>query len=350
MKKYIYKILFKLVELILRLFTGIKYFFESDKTKILLKHREKYVTEKEQEIYCHNLSSFSKKNVLIIIPFKDKWSLTYTCLQSLSKQKFENILLHVVLVNNNSQEETTLTGIKKSSFEFSDLFSSFKVENNPIPFNFSKLNNDAVKNFTTTNIDIILFLNNDIEFQTEHDLEKLISFFSNTKKIGALGCTLTYPTNNNIKTIQHTFLAPGVKQVGAHPLKGKQLNLNSEWFKAPRIVPCVTGAVLLISYDTFIALEGFDEELATAYQDVDLCLKCQKQGLQNWTLTQTVLTHHESVSRPRAPNKSEMIYIYKKWGSFLTKNPLYSLKYSRWSETPIESLGEGDYPWEKSVL
>jgi GT2 family glycosyltransferase len=350
LKYYFFKVTFKCVEKLLSLYTSLKYIFEPDKTKILLKYRDASLVHREQERLCHDSSAFALQRILIVIPFRDRWYLTRQCLQSLLTQKSENMALHVVLVNNNSKEKETLEGMQEALRDMAPLFASFKVEDNPIPFNFSKLNNDAVKNFHGSEIDIILCLNNDIEFQTENDLTELVSFFANTKNIGILGCTLVYPfQEKSHQIIQHSFLAPGVKHGGAHPLKGSVLNLKHAWFETPRLVPCVTGAVFFISYENFVSLGGFDENLPVSYQDLDLCLKCQQKGLDNWTLTRTVLTHYESASGKKKHDRNELNYIYKKWGTFLTHNPRYSQKYSRWSEKPIEALWEGDYPWEKVV-
>ena len=42
---------------------------------------------------------------------------------------------------------------------------------------------------------------------------------------------------------------------------------------------------------------GFDEELAVAYNDVDLCLRLLALGLHNVYVPHAVLVHHESKSR-----------------------------------------------------
>ena len=348
--KLFYKILFKCIEKCLSARTSLKYFFVKDKSKILLKYRDPIFLQQEIERGNKKELPLGEKGILIVIPFKDKWHLTLQCLKSLIRQKTEGLLLHVVLVNNNSCEEETQKGLEQATTDYTNKFATFKIENNHIPFNFSKLNNDAVKNFTTSPIDIILFLNNDIEFSTEDDLKNLVGFYVNTENIGALGCTLIYPPRENKKIIQHSFLAPGVKLVGAHPLKGTPLCLENEWFLSPRIVPCVTGAVFLLNYDDFMRFGGFDEFLGSAYQDLDLCLKIQQIGKVNWILPQTVLVHHETASRSKQANKQEIKYMYDKWDEILTHNRFYSRQYSRWSEQPIEALWEGDYPWDKAVL
>jgi GT2 family glycosyltransferase len=345
MKHLFYKILFKIVELFLNLFTFFKYFFTSDKTKLLLKFRPAQIEQIENERRNKPELSLQNQSILIVIPFRDKWNLTETCLQSLAMQKYENLKIHVVLVDNNSSEEETQKGLDESIIKYKNTFATLKIEQMPIPFNFSRLNNQAVYNFTESPIDIVFFLNNDIEFVTEFDLKNLVSFFVNTNDIGALGCTLIYPQESEEKIIQHSFVAPGMKIVGAHPLKGYALHMDNLWFLAPRAVPAVTGAVFLVYYSDFIKTSGFDEQLPTAYQDVDLCLKLQQINKMNWTLTTTVLVHHESATRRKKIIKNEVKYMYEKWGNILIQDAFFSKKISSWSEKPTEALFEGNYPW-----
>ena len=348
-KHLFYKVLFKIVELFLNFYTYIKYFFVKDKTKILLKFRPPQIAQIETERKNKTEDPLQNQSILIIIPFKDKWNLTQNCLQSLAKQKYENLKVHVVLVDNNSHEDATRIGLEESALKYKTTFATLKIEKMPIPFNFSKLNNQAVYNFSSSPIDIVFFLNNDIEFVTEYDLKNLVTFFVNTENIGALGCTLIYPSNSSKKIIQHSFVAPGMKIVGAHPLKGYPFHADNSWFLSPRAVPAVTGAVFLTYYKDFIATAGFDELLPSAYQDVDLCLKLQQINKINWTLSTTVLIHHESATRRKKINKEEATYMYEKCENILIQDAFFSKKISRWSEKPTEALFEGEYPWRKAL-
>ena len=112
----------------------------------------------------------------------------------------------------------------------------------------------------------------------------------------------------------------------------------------------VTGAALLVRADLFAQVGGFDEALATAYQDLDLCLKLQKSGLANWALGNVALVHHETATRKASHKASEVAFMYERWGAFLEENPFYSSRFSRWSESPAFTLGEGAYPWRKYLL
>lgn len=60
----------------------------------------------------------------------------------------------------------------------------------------------------------------------------------------------------------------------------------------------VTAAALAIRKSVFNETGGFDEnKYKIAYNDVDLCLKCQKLGLNNVWVSDVSLFHYESKSR-----------------------------------------------------
>ena len=71
----------------------------------------------------------------------------------------------------------------------------FFVESIDIPFNFSTINNRAVKK---AHGEYLLFLNNDTEVITENWLTLMVSF-AQQERIGCVGAKLLYPNN----TVQH---------------------------------------------------------------------------------------------------------------------------------------------------
>jgi GT2 family glycosyltransferase len=194
-------------------------------------------------------------------------------------------------------------------------------------------------------MDLLLFLNNDVELRNPESLQQAVSFACQTPDCGAVGITLLYPDQR----IQHIFAAPGVKIVAAHPFKGRNRSLLKNWSAFARQVPAVTGAFLLVSLEHFKKAGGFDENLPTVGQDIDLCLNLQKMGLRNWALPYIEAIHWESASRQHARiDFGEVRYIYEKWQNFLTRNPEYPIDISRFSEQPAKIFfREGKYPYEK---
>ncbi len=304
----------------------------SDKTQILCDLEEKTYDPKRNRTLQTNKT---KQTVTVIIPFKDKWFLTKKCLEGLVKQKQEHTSLSILLVDNNSCELETKKGLE----EFKEFHKEISIRTLlcQTAFNFSYINNFAVKSLEKKS-DFLWFLNNDTSFISDQTLENYTIFASQQESLGALGSTLLF---GDEKTIQHSFLAPGVKIVGAHPLKGQLYKKDALWFQKPRLVPAVTGASLFISYENFCSVGMFDEKLAFSSQDLDLCLRLAEKGLQNWTLTNEIIIHHESMTRNHSFKEDEIYYFYKKWGK---KLETFS-RLSTWNEEPCLKFLPLKYPW-----
>ncbi|MBC7660209.1 MAG: hypothetical protein H7249_10920 [Chitinophagaceae bacterium] len=265
--------------------------------------------------------------VLVVIPFRDKWDMTDTCLQGLLRQQRAGMSILLALVDNNSAEPATQDGINNAKQIFESQGIEVRHLRYEVPFNFSYLNNQAVIDCADFNPDVIGLLNNDIEFMDPNSLMQLTQY-SCLPDAGAVGCTLLYPNG----LVQHLFIFVGSKIVGSHPYKGQPLDRESKWYQKPRAVGAVTGAVMFMKTSHFDKVGGFDEKLPTSYQDVDLCLKLQKIGLVNFVVPQVLMIHHETQTRSIEPSWNEAEYVEKKWGDFLFKNPYVSPVWSRKSE------------------
>lgn len=91
----------------------------------------------------------------------------------------------------------------------------------------------------------------------------------------------------------------------------------------------------------FEQVGGFDENIAVAFNDVDLCCALTDAGYYGVYDPAAVLYHHESVSRgyetTRAKKNrmmSEMRKVVSKWGPLLDNDPMYN---------PNLSLGHADF-------
>ncbi|RYZ91146.1 MAG: glycosyltransferase [Proteobacteria bacterium] len=267
------------------------------------------------------------QKVLIVIPFRDKWSMTELCFSGLLKQGKDQLELLVALVDNGSTEKETREGIERAISRGKEAGIKVRHLRYEVPFNFSFLNNQAVRDCEDFNADIVGLINNDIEFLDTDSLQQLVRG-SLLPQAGAVGCTLLYPEGK----VQHLFVFVGSKIVGSHPYKGFEPDLNAKWYEHPRAVGAVTGAVMFIQRERFESVGGFDELLPTSYQDVDLCLKFQKKQWINWVLPKVILIHHETQTRSLEPSWNEAQLVEKKWGEFLLRNPFVSLAWSRKSE------------------
>lgn len=342
-----FKIILKIIEIIIRIISKFIFFINKinyNTTDIFLA----YQTEGQQQAdaqwshYSLNLQNFDNLNSLVIfIPFRDKWELTEKCLNSIFIQNIKNLEITVVLIDNASSENNTINGIKQimNKNDINVKIEYFFID---IPFNFSTINNEAVKKYAYLNAKWFLFLNNDIEFISQDSLFDLIKKANLLgENTGAIGTTLIYPN----KTIQHLFLAPGIKILAAHLGKKFTLNTNEKWYQQPRAVAAVTGACLLIRAENFIKVGTFDEQLSEIGQDLDLCLKLQKLGKINWVISNIIAIHHETITRKTFFKYHEIVYLYNKYGESLYNNQYLSNKFSTWSEKPSLNIFKFKYPY-----
>ena len=311
----------------------------------------RYETKAQKDAYAK--LSYSIKNLsleemhktprlLVVIPFRDKWSLTRACINSLLAQDLNGLSVLVALVDNGSLEEETRQGIEHILRLTPDPLLQFRYLRYDIPFNYSKLNNLAVKDSSDFCPTHIALLNNDVVMDDKKTLQELTLFLARNPIAASVGCTLLYPDSK----IQHICITVGCKIVGAHPFKGYILDKNDPWCQEPRPVGAATAALLVVDYTLYVQVGGFDEALPSCYQDVDLALKLQSKGRINWVLPWIRAFHHETQTRSPVHSWDEVALMHERWGKTLTHNPYYSRALSRWSEQAALSLGEGSYPWE----
>jgi GT2 family glycosyltransferase len=264
------------------------------------------------------------KQVSIIIPFRDKIGLLRQCVFSILEktdcQKYE-----IILANNQSRGSKTeifLDELKKNN--------KISVLNYDNPFNFSAINNLAVKHAKG---EFILFLNNDTEVISPNWLDEMLACFED-EKVGVVGAKLLYPNN----TIQHCGVMLEEKRLAIHAFRtwkesDVQIVDKKEWLS-------VTGACMMTRKDLFLELGGFDEiNLPIAYNDMDYCLRAGKLGMKTICVSNIKLYHYESVSRKsdvlaRFFNRkryrkflAEQEYMRKKWSKEILDDPFYNEKY-----------------------
>jgi GT2 family glycosyltransferase len=262
------------------------------------------------------------KLVSIIIPTRDLGNTLDKCLTSIfEKTTYPNY--EVILIDNGSQEENTANVISKWQQKESGRFQCYPLD---IPFNYSKINNYAV---TQAKGDYLLFLNNDIEVITPDWMDGMVEQ-AQRPSIGAVGALLLYPDN----TIQHAGVVMGIGGVANHSHKhyvsdspgyfGQILTVNN--------YSAVTAACLMCRREVFEIVNGFEEDLAVAFNDVDLCLKIVEKGYTNIYLPHVKLYHYESKSRGHEDTPAKLArfiketeYMQNKWKKFIEYDPCYSI-------------------------
>ena len=226
--------------------------------------------------------------VSIVIPFKDKPELLRICVDSiLEKSSYSNF--EIIGISNNSSEEATVVEMER--LKTLDARISFYEHN--VPFNFSEINNYAVRNHA--NGEHIQLLNNDIEIISPDWIESLLEF-SQREDVGAVGAKLYYPDGN----LQHAGIIMGIGGIAGHSHKYLE-GSHHGYFSRPNIVQnlsAVTGACLMVKRQIYDEIDGLDEDnLKIAFNDVDFCLRIREKGYLNVFTPYCEAIHHESISR-----------------------------------------------------
>ncbi len=222
--------------------------------------------------------------VTVIVPTRNRLSYLRTCVDGVGRTRYPHIEL--IVADNGSDDPETLEYLSSISA------AGARVLRMPGPFNFSALNNAAVKHARG---DYLCFLNNDVEM-VDGDWLFLLIRQAMRSDVGAVGARLLYPDG----ALQHAGVVTGVGGGAAHAHR----NLRDEdggYFlrdRLPQQVSAVTAACLVVSKEKFLEVGGFDEvDFPVAFNDVDLCLKLNARGWQSFYEPRAILIHHESKSR-----------------------------------------------------
>lgn len=257
--------------------------------------------------------------VSIIVPTRDRVGLLRQCVDSIV-EKTTYPCYEIVIVDNQSAEQETL-----------DYFASLtdhplvRVLRHDGPFNYSRINNDAV---AACKGSMVCLLNNDIEVITPEWLDEMVSQ-AVRPEIGAVGAMLYYPND----TIQHAGVVTGIRGVASHAYSGMQRGYPGYMGRARLVqaMSAVTAACLLVRREVYEQVGGLDESLAVAFNDIDFCLRVGQAGYRNLWTPFAELYHHESASRgyEDTPEKqerfrSEIRFMRKRWAGILENDASYN--------------------------
>ena len=203
-----------------------------------------------------------------------------------------------------------------------------------LPFNFSKLCNDAADQSKSP---YLLFLNDDTSVITPDWLESMLEH-AQKPGVGAVGAQLLFPNNS----IQHAGVVVGIVGVAAHVFRGFDSS-TPHYFafsQSTRNYAAVTGACLFTRRDVFEKVGRFDEvNLPTCFQDVDLCLKMVDAGYRVVYTPYARLYHYESATKQAIANASEVHYMEDRWATYIAEDPFYNPNLTKGSDRYELDLG-----------
>jgi GT2 family glycosyltransferase len=258
--------------------------------------------------------------VSIIIPTRNAKALVKQCIDSIfEKTTYSNF--EIILVDNGSDDPSSLDYFAELNER-----DNIRVVRDDGNFNFSRLNNEAVK---VAKGELLCLMNNDIEVISPDWLDEMVSQ-AVRPEIGAVGAKLLYPND----TVQHAGVILGLGGIAGHAHLGIHRN-DPGYFGRANLVQnfiAVTAACLVIRKEIYENVGGLNEkDFAVAFNDVDFCIRVHQAGYHNLWTPFAEMYHHESATRGSdlAPEKIERFKQEIKsmellYGNILFNDPAYN--------------------------
>ena len=174
--------------------------------------------------------------------------------------------------------------------------------------------------------DYLLFLHGDVAVINPDWLSNMLNH-AQRPEVAIVGGKQIYANN----LIRHAGYILGINGVAGEPFYGMDDNLAGHMsrLQADQNVSAVSGDFMLVRKDAFMAVDGFDADLAW-YDDIDFCLRVRQLGLLTvWTpyvrgLRQPAkgeTAEQEDRKALRAQNEAT---LYERWLPLISQDPAYN--------------------------
>lgn len=271
--------------------------------------------------------------VSVIIPNYENLDVLKRCINSLfAVNSYSN--LEIIIVENNSKSEEIFAYYQKLQEEHDNVH---VVTWEGKEFNYSSINNYGEK---YAHGKYLLFLNNDTEVINPSSIAEMVGTCQR-EDVGIVGAKLLYANN----TVQHAGVVIGIGDVAGHISHG--IDQNAPGFMMTAVISCdysaVTAACMMVKKELFEKVNGFDEELAVAFNDIDLCLKIRELNKLVVYNAFSLWHHYESISRgyEETPEKKarfarESKLFHDRWLKYMDNHDPYYNKNFDVHYTPFE--------------
>lgn len=268
-------------------------------------------------------------SVSIILLTRDRPDLLGPCVESILRLSTHSCF-ELVIVDNGSRKAETFAIFDKARTD-----ARVRVLPRPGPFDFARLNNEAVGLSTG---EVVVFLNNDTVVVSPDWLETL-SRHALEPQTGAVGALLLFPDGR----IQHAGVTVGLGQDAGHfgALVGPDAPSWLGRAGHAHETSAVTAACMAVERRKFDAVGGFDAiHLPIEFNDTDLCLRLGERGWISLYVPSARLLHYESASRgsaafrPMSVHAKERDYFRDRWRSVIRDDPFYHPALSLYARQP----------------
>lgn len=255
---------------------------------------------------------------IVIVSYNSANELT-ECIESAKASiKQAGLLGKVVVVDNNSSDNSLLVAEKQDVF----------VISNKQNQGFSKAVNIGLRHLIKDNADYLLILNPDAMLRPS-SLTILIAGLESDHKIGATGPAMLDGAGNPANSgyylkapswmsvlLFSTFLRP--RFINNHRLVSRfyeETGLDSD-----REVAQIPGACLLTSREILDNVGLLDEDFAIWYEDVEWCYRARKMGYKMWFCHDSLVEHEGGVSFVKWQNLDKAVTFFVSMKTFFRKH------------------------------
>ncbi len=245
------------------------------------------------------------KKLAIIIPTKGKINLLISLLNSIvyhSEYSRDYMKIYIADTGSTDKEKEMIKYYLKRLKDEENLECIF-IEYDY--YNFSKINNDVVKNYIDKDTELILLCNNDIELINDA-ISMCVKEYD--EETGTVGARLMFKNN----LVQHGGITL-VKGLPTHLFYKKPFPKENNG----KIIRTFgnTGAFMLTSKELWDRIGGLNETYERCFEDVEFNLACLLNGKKNKTLYGAICWHYESATREKKPlikDVKQLLEFYKK--------------------------------------
>jgi GT2 family glycosyltransferase len=223
--------------------------------------------------------------VAVIIPTKGNLEILINCINSFYEHC--NPKLFDIFIADTGSTDDEKNEIKKYLKTKENIF---LIEYDY--YNFSKINNDVVKNHVSEKYEFLLFCNNDIKL-LNNVVGGMLSVFKEKPLAGTVGARLHFANN----TIQHCGILTLIGENKTLQLSHRAIYSYYGITNFLTEVPGNTAALLMIRKKTFEKIGGFNQNYTECFEDVELNFECLRLGLVNYMDGRLVAYHYESQTR-----------------------------------------------------
>jgi GT2 family glycosyltransferase len=245
--------------------------------------------------------------VTIVIPSYNDLTVLVPCLESIAMTT-DPELVKVLIVDDYCQPENSK---KLKELENEQVTVILREKNG----GFAKAVNTGLK-AANPKYDVIL-LNSDTEAHPGWIQNLQFGAYEFGVDTGIVGPKLLYPDGRIQSAGSHRNT--DVPEFFDHYYRFQESNYGPA--NIPQYCLGVTGACMYIKREFLNYVGILDEDFEFAFEDMDLCLRGWETGYRSLYFPGAVLTHHESVSRPKNKGISEkekqsVEYFWQKWGDW----------------------------------